>query len=417
MADHSLSKRGCGSHSTRLWSRCRATGWGRPRPLTRRRLLLGLADLQAHLKVHAKLRVALFFLAFFTQAHLCPPDSIAADASTTAPHLPAILLLWSVFALVATGPWCTAYVVVPLWLSLLFHYVFGLLEAARVDAWGEPEGGPDWMALSLVVAWLAAVGAWLSSAWVGLYGSGTWEAVEAHKEWCETMASYLDTQEAAARAFSTLMLALLLATPGKRGSLALRRREQSSEDDEQSEEDGEQPEGDDERSEGDGKQCEAAKPESQRRHREHRRHQGQPRRWTAALLQILRPEPAVEARSRMQPALDSFVHRAKDSACQMQEAAALLDCKRGIVRSGSPRLEERLHQMAFLLTTTLELWEGLYAELMHPEGRGEHQRPRVGDPLPQRVSRALTWFLAVEDRGAAVVVVDRAGPPKAGTTT
>ena len=103
------------------------------------------------------------------------------------------------------------------------------------------------------------------------------------------------------------------------------------------------------------------------------------RRWTAVLLQILRPEPAFEARRCMQPALDSFVHRAKDLACRMQEAAALLDCKRGVVRSGGQRLEERLHQMAFLLTTMLKLWEGLYAELMHPEGRGEHQRPRVGE--------------------------------------
>ena len=206
---------------------------------------------------------------------------------------------------------------------------------------------------------------------------------------------HLDTREAAARAFSMLMLALLLVAPGKRGSLALRRRQQPNEDDEQSEEDGEQfkeddkrpergrvqCEGDGKQSEGNGEQWEAVKPGSQRRNQEHQRHrwQGRPRRWTAALLQILRPEQAVEARRHMQPALDSFVHRAKDSACQMQEAAALLDCKRGIVRSGSPRLEERLHQMAFLLTTTLELWEGLYAELMHPEGRGEHQRPRVGE--------------------------------------
>ena len=44
------------------------------------------------------------------------------------------------------------------------------------------------MALSQVAAWLVAVGAWLS-AWVRLYGSGTWEAVEAHKEWCEATAS------------------------------------------------------------------------------------------------------------------------------------------------------------------------------------------------------------------------------------
>ena len=113
--------------------------------------------------------------------------------------------------------------------------------------------------------------------------------------------------------------------------------------------------------------------------------------------------------SRREDACSQFVRRAKGSACRMQEAAALLDCKCGIVRSGGQQLEERLHQVALLLTTTLELWEGLYAELMHPEGRGEHERPRVGDPLPQRVSRALTWFLAVEDRGAAVVVVDREG--------
>lgn len=447
MPDHSLSKLGCDSHSTSLWSRCRVTGWGRRRPLTRRRLLLYLAGLQAHLKVHTKLRAALFLLAFFVQAHLCPPDSVAADPPTTMPYLPAIMLLWSVFALVATGPRCTAYVVVPLWISLLFRCVFGLLEAVRAHAWGEPAGGADWMALSLVAAWLASVAAWLSSTWVGLYGSGAWEVVEAHKEFCEMMDSYLDTQEAAARAFSTLVLALLLATTDKRGSLVLRRRpgaragcrqsrrsgkrskrddkqskedcEWCEEDDEQCEEDNKKSEGDkkseedDRQSEGDDKKCEEAKAEGQRRHRRHRSHRSQ-RRWTAGLLQILRPQPVVGARERMQPDLDRFVRRAKDSACRMQNASALLDRKRGVVGSGGQQLEERLHQVAFLLETTLGLWEGLYAELMHPEGRGEHQRPRVGDLLPQRVSHALTWFLAVEDRGAAVVVVERAGATKPG---
>lgn len=56
--------------------------------------------------------------------------------------------------------------------------------------------------------------------------------------------------------------------------------------------------------------------------------------------------------------------------------------------------------------TTLGVWEGLYAELMHPQAKGEGARPEVGERLPRRIANAVRWFEAVEEKGIEVVVVD-----------
>jgi len=190
---------------------------------------------------------------------------------------------------------------------------------------------------------------------VKAYSSGKWESEEGRKEFCETMDALLDMHEAAVRGFCTHMLAWLLATTNTRGLLLRERGEEFG---------------------------------------------GKTTRWTAAQLQIFRPSP-VKARETMLPSFDEFLEAARGSVQGMRDGVDMLE---GQVVNVGRDLEDKKYKVVFLMKTTLELWDGLYAELMHPGGKGEAE---VGDFLPTRISRPVSWFIAVEAKGMEVVVVER----------
>ncbi|KAF8540649.1 hypothetical protein BDD12DRAFT_832199 [Trichophaea hybrida] len=325
------------------------------RPLTLRRVLLFLSRLQAHLNAHQKTRAILFFTTFVFHFTLCPPTSITPDAAgTLSPHISATLLLWTLFALLSTGPWCTANIIVPLWISLAFRSSFSILETLG-------QANSPTIAFLLMVVWAGGVWAWISAPWVKAYSSGKWESEEGRKEFCETLDALLDMHEASVRGFSTHMLTWLLATINERGGLLLR-------------------------------QYGGMVPG------------GKKSRWTAAQLKIFRPSP-VETREAMIPLFDDFLEAARVSIKGMRDGVNMLESQ--VVVNVGRDLGDKKHKVVFLMKTTLDLWDGLYVELMHPEGKGETQRPEVGDVLPTRIWRPIAWFMAVEEKGMEVVTVER----------
>jgi hypothetical protein len=81
--------------------------------------------------------------------------------------------------------------------------------------------------------------------------------------------------------------------------------------------------------------------------------------------------------------------------------AATAGGRRVLVDMGSVLV---LDVVLLLIQMTVQIWDGLYAELMHPLGKEEPKRPEFGDRLPRRINHAITWFMAVETKGIKIIV-------------
>lgn len=134
------------------------------------------------------------------------------------------------------------------------------------------------------------------------------------------------------------------------------------------------------------------------RHRRRREHTGTL--WTEERLVVLRPVGG--DRKAVWPEFDGFVAAAKSEIASLSAEVERLNRVRHLARDEMVYRE----RVRVYVETTLAVWEGLYAELMHPLGKGETSRPEVGERLPRRVVNAIKWFEAVEDKGIEVVVVD-----------
>ncbi|KAI5859077.1 hypothetical protein BZA05DRAFT_470270 [Tricharina praecox] len=295
--------------------------------LTPSALLLRLTHLQSTLQQRRKTLAALFLLTFSVHTLLWPP------LSPSEPHIPAALLLWTLFLLPTSTPWVLSRLLAPAWISLLFRLLAGVLPA---------------LVAPVYALWALSVYGWATHAGVRGYADGTWAVSEEAARIRQVLADV----EGSVGDFATRVLSRVLCADVRGGRVVegTSRREGTS--------------------------------------------------WTNARLMVFRP-PAGD-RKAVWAEFEGFVAAAKSEIASLSaEVEGLL----GVKRMGAEEMVYR-ERVRVYVETTLGVWEGLYAELMHPHGKDEAARPEVGERLPRRVANAVRWFEAVEEKGIEVVVVD-----------
>jgi hypothetical protein len=291
--------------------------------------------------------VALFLCAFSIHNVLCPLSRREAPSDL---ELIATLLLWTTYALLVTSFWYTANIIVPIWISLAFR---GALAYAGSSS--------PWLVVPALAAWGLSVFCWVRAGPVRAYADGRWADAAEKRDAREQIMLLMLLQEDACQKFSSQMLAWLLSVPAAGGKKLVMRV-------------------------GPGEESEAEK-------------KVMTTLWTEALLLIFRPTP-VEARLELWPGFEEFLHSAKQSIAGLNEDMAQIRA----AMNWSEDLDRDLERVHLLIQMTVDIWEGLYAELMHPLGKGEAKRPEVGDRLPKRINHAITWFMAVETKGIKIIV-------------
>ncbi|KAA8903585.1 hypothetical protein FN846DRAFT_908041 [Sphaerosporella brunnea] len=323
-------------------------------PPTPQRLLLLLTRFQKQLQARPRTCAVLFLCVFSVHNALCPISQLEAPSDL---NIAAAILLWTTYALVTVSFWYTANIIVPVWISLAFREI---LEYASLS---------PWLTVPLLAAWGLSVLAWIRAGSVRAFANGEWVNAAEKRDAREQTSRLLQLQEESCRKFSAQMLAWLFSTPevNKRGKTKMMLREEGEEVAE-------------------GVDVSL---------------------WTEGQLLILRPAPSVETRLKLWPSFDKFVDSAKESVRGLHEDMGVLRKS----MSWNVELRPELERLYMLIDITIEMWEGLYVELMHPEGKDETKRPEVGDRLPMRILNAVKWFRAVEKNGKNVIVVEFGPPP------
>lgn len=269
---------------------------------------------------------------------------IPIPTAPTASQLIYALLLWSTYTFLTTTPWHTATLIIPFLLALTTRILLLLFHPI----------------LALLLG-LPSIYLWSHSPATARYASGAWTTHALQQALIQRLWSLQATHERTTRAFASQMLAWLLSDVGSNGThLHLRRPQEPV-------------------------------------------NKSLIPLWTPARLLIFRPTPT-ELRQHLWPSFDKFVERGRRV---VEEVLADVAAYNDEDVTGMRELGVRRERLVFLVEQTEMVWEWLYAELVHTEGKEEGgRRPRVGEEMPKRLGKVVRWFVLVEEMGVDMIVAE-----------